>query len=307
MDDSLYFITGRNAAEAQRMSDGAKRAHQIKNDFLTSYPPYAPPEILPDGPLLGETQEAVTQSSSDDNRVQVKVYTRGSESGKIVLHNEKMTAYAHLLTSGETIDSGSRVMLQFFPLLDCYEIIRTGGGGSAKILGIVTETISRPSNPYAAIPSGMGKVKIYGKSYDKDDPAYDQATCLELAETEKVLRGTQVELQVLKEVDNPDYDPEHPEGDGNLPKTTYYTVVNTLGEYTGKLQSDLLYGGTSTIQISEAGDGNGEPTMHDYTVRCLKLASGQKLSKDMGVTVSRTESGYGRILEVMLGPCPVTS
>ena len=212
-----------------------------------------------------------------------------------------------------------------------WELLEVAGGVSTRY-AIVMESISKPSDVTAEPPDGMGKIKIFGKNYptkdehgDPIEPKYDNCTCLDLAETEMILKGDHVELSVSQRCENPEFDDQKPESINNPKYITYYNAINTLGEYTSLLESDLTQIEPSTIKVKiatktetkegddDTGGADNDDTDDDaekkekeveFTVYCKKLSSTQKLPKGAGVTVSRTVSNEGRILEVMLGPCP---
>jgi len=130
---------------------------------------------------------------------------------------------------------------------------------------------------------------------------YDDCVCLELAKTEKLLKGEQVQVEGPIYYANPAFNPNLPECIGNAPILHYYIAVETLGEYTAPLNSVLTASGTSTITVSSSGE------TADFEVVCTKLRSNERLLANDGVTVNRTLGNAGRVLEVMLGPCPERS
>ncbi len=181
-----------------------------------------------------------------------------------------------------------------------------GSGGDASVYGIVTEEVPKPATGQTGIPSEWGRIHVFGKSYevkDGDGVSHtvpdDAVSCVELAETEVLLTGLQTKIVLDGQVDNPEFDDQADITEWNPEKIDHYRAVDTLGEYTSTLDTDLTQQTTTTIPISFGEEGVS------FTVHCLKLKAGEKLLAGMGVTVSRTQTAEGLILEVMLGPCPL--
>lgn len=190
----------------------------------------------------------------------------------------------------------------------CFILLGVGNAGEADQYAIVMETIRQSSDLTARPPDNMGKIALFRKDYPTVDengnaiePKYDQACCLELAESEVLLPGTHVKVDGPLSMKNPDFNADQEESENNPKTIAYYNAIETPGEYTEQLQSALEYSGSSTINVKL---GEESETL---TVYCKKLNQGQSLPSGAGVTVNRTGSGNGIILEVMLGPCPEES
>jgi hypothetical protein len=200
-----------------------------------------------------------------------------------------------------TAASGVEVLWNDTSTEDNWAIIRIGGGGSggqSAIYGIIMQAIEQPEDVTEEPPSGMGKVRIIGKKYPTEDddgepiePEYDDCACLELAKTEKLLKGQQVKLIGPFEYDDPE-----PEDDDEPEKRKYYLAVETKGEYDGlPLEDDLEHDGESTIKVTDSDDEETEFTVHDGI-----LKEKQTYPAGTHILVKRTAGK----LYVVDGPCP---
>ena len=171
-----------------------------------------------------------------------------------------------------------------------WEIVGASGGGST-MYAVVMESISQPDDVTAEPPSGMGKIKVLGKTYPTEDengdpiePEYDDCGCLLLAETEELLNE---QVKVIGPFEYTVSENETKE---------YYLAVDIADGYDGlPLESDLTYNGTSTIKVQK-----GEEEL-EFIVYDGVLADGQKYSEGTHVLVRRTAGK----LYVVDGPCPV--
>jgi len=179
-----------------------------------------------------------------------------------------------------------------------WAVVMLGGGGSTSTqYAMVMEAISQPSDVTADPPDGLGKIRILGKKYDSVNPEYDDCGCLELADSEKLVKGASVT------VIGPFEGEEEEEGEGETEnkKKLYYLAVGTRGEYYAKIKEDVELGETATFDVKDS-DG----TLHEFSASAMTLPQNTKiLGNASSFNIKRHRTDEGMILVIVGGPCPI--